>query len=45
MGTFIKKLRKKKGLNRPNWDKKHIQYEKNRREKQSKEAKKKENEN
>ena len=40
MGTFIKKLRKKKGLNKPNWDKKHFQYERNRREEQSKEAKK-----
>lgn len=42
MGTFIKKLRKKKGLNKPNWDKKHFQYERDRREKQSKEAKKEE---
>ena len=29
MGTFIKKLRKKHGLNKPNWDIKHIKYEKN----------------
>lgn len=28
------------GLNKPNWDKKHFQYERNRREEQSKEAKK-----
>lgn len=40
MGTFIKKLRKKQGLNKPNWDKKHFQYERDRREEQSKEAKK-----
>lgn len=39
MGTFIKKLRKKKCLNKPNWDKKYIRYEKNRREEQSKNAK------